>query len=401
MLGKKWAVLGGMAFSMLNPGTSMAYDAEDISINGFGSVVAGKTLDSQESIYGYDDNLSFQEESRFAVQISAPIGEKFSATAQIMAKGADSFDPQFEWAYVSYQANDNLIVMAGRQRLNIYKYSDYVDVGYAYHWIRPPQGVYSLPFNSGNGIGFLYNRSFDEVEMSVNYKALADEINDYVPSGTEGVQPARFNIELSHVVNVDFTWEAFNFGMNYVVVPELTYEATEIASLEALLLSPSLAGLSSTALTAEETEAVMSEIRVDDEKVSFTSAYLGYDVGDWFVLAEYTDYQFDKANAFAEQESLYLSAGIRVDEYTFHASYGRDDNDPSSNIDQTIADPALAAYVKQAISAQQEDSAFYSIGARWDVEGGVALKLDYTSYDDDLNNNSDADVISMGIDFVY
>ncbi len=401
MLQRKAAITGLVAFSTLYSGISAAYDADEISINGFGSVVAGQTLDNDESIYGYDNDLSFQQESRFAIQVAAPIGEKFSATAQIMARGDDGFDPKFEWAYVSYQANDSLIVMAGRQRFNLYKYSDYVDVGYAYHWIRPPQGVYSLPFNSGNGIGFLYNRAVGDLDFNFSYKALADEIEDYVPSGTQGIQPALFDVNLSHIVNLDFTWEEFNFGLNYALVPKLTYNAAELLSLEAVLLDPTISGLSSTALTAEETAQVMSEVSVEDEQVTFYGGYFGYDVGDWFVLAEYTKFQFDEANAFSDQESMYLSAGVRVDDFTVHASFGRDDNDPTSTIDQTIADPSLAALVKQAITAQQEDSSSYSIGARWEAEGGVALKLDYTSYNDDLSGNSDADLLSMGIDFVY
>ncbi len=381
------ALFGGMlSFS------AAAYDLEQISINGFGSVVAAQTLDNDETLYGNDNDLSFQNESRFALQVAAPIGEKFSATAQILARGENDFDPDFEWAYVSYQAMDNLIVMAGRQRFNLYKYSDYVDVGYAYHWIRPPQGVYSLPFSSGNGLGFLYNTGLGDVDFNFTYKFLAEEISDYVPSGTTGVQPARFETTMSHLLNFDFTWNDFNFGANYGLVPELTYEAKELQALETAL---------SAALPADAAEAIMSDVRVDGEKVNFFGGYAGYDPGDWFVLAEYTYYRFDEANAFSDQESFYVSAGVRVDKFTIHATYGMDENEPSSNIYQTISDPTLSATVKGAVSAQEEDSKTYSVGVRWEVESGVALKADFTTFDDDVNNAADADLISAGIDFVF
>ena len=368
-----------------------AYDMEQISINGFGSIVAAQTMDSDETLYGNDNDLSFQNESRFALQVAAPIGEKFSATAQIMARGEDDFDPTFEWAYLSYQATDSLIVMAGRQRFNLYKYSDYVDVGYAYHWIRPPQGVYSLPFSSGDGLGFLYNTALGDVDFNFTYKFIGGDISDYVPSGTTGVEPAPFELNMSHLVNLDFTWNDLNFGANYGLVPELTYEATEFDDLQAALDG---------AVGVPAANAIMEDIRVDEETVNFFGGYVGYDPGAWFVLAEYTYYEFDDANALADQESLYVSAGVRVNKFTIHATYGMDDNDPSSDVYKNIPDPALSAIVKGAVSQQVEDSETYSLGVRWEVESGVALKADYTTYDDN-NDSADADLISAGIDFVF
>ncbi|WP_250655866.1 porin [Alkalimarinus coralli] len=380
---------------------ALAYDIEQISINGFGSVIAAQTLDNDEVLYGHDNDLSFQDESRFALQVAAPIGEKFSATAQILARGEDDFDPAFEWAYLSYQATDNLIVMAGRQRFNLYKYSDYVDVGYAYHWIRPPQGVYSLPFSSGNGLGFLYNTALGDVDFNLTYKFIGEEISDYVPSGTTGIAPANFKTTMSHLINLDFTWNDLNFGANYGLVPELSYEAEAFDTLESVLANPASAGLPSAALSQAEIDAVMAEVRSDDEKVNFFGTYIGYDPGDWFLLAEYTYYEFDEANAFSDQESLYVTAGVRVNQFTIHGTYGMDQNDPSSSVYKTVADPFLQALVKSAVSQQEEDSETYSLGVRWEVESGVALKADYTTYDDDINNGADADLISAGVDFVF
>ncbi|MFD2230175.1 porin [Alkalimarinus sediminis] len=368
-----------------------AYDFEQISINGFGSVIAAQTLDNDEALYGNDNDLSFQNESRFALQVAAPIGEKFSATAQIMAKGEDEFSPEFEWAYISYQATDNFIVMAGRQRFNLYKYSDYVDVGYAYHWIRPPQGVYSIPFNSGNGLGFLYNTALGDVDFNFTYKFIGEEISDYVPSGTD-VTPANFKVTMSHLVNFDFTWNDLNFGANYGLVPELSYDAPGLVLLNA--------GLQAAGLTDAQRNTIMSDVWVDDEKLNFYGTYIGYDPGDWFLLAEYTYYEFDEANAFADQESFYVSAGVRINQFTVHGTYGMDKNDPSSDVYKRVP-AALQASVQSAVSQQVEDSETYSLGVRWEVDTGVALKADYTTYSDDLDKTADADLISAGIDFVF
>ena len=282
--------------------------------------------------------------------------------------------------------------MAGRQRFNLYKYSDYVDVGYAYQWIRPPQGVYSLPFSSGDGIGFLYNRALGDIDFNFTYKYIGEDISDYEPSGTDDVDPANFEVNMSHLVNFDFTWNDFNFGANLALIPELSYESTQLDALNAALTG---------AIGAVGANAIMDDVFIDDEQVNFYGGYVGYDPGAWFLLAEYTYYEFDDQNAFADQQSLYISSGVRVDAFTIYGTWGQDKNDPSSKVYKSIADPGLRALVKGAVTQQEEDSNTYSVGARWDVESGVALKIDYTKYDDDFNDDNDADLISAGVDFVF
>jgi len=77
-----------------------------------------------------------------------------------------------------------------------------------------------------------------------------------------------------------------------------------------------------------------------------------------------------------------------------------DENDPSSDIYKDYSG-ALGAVLKGAVSLQEEDSETISLGVRWEVESGIALKADYTTYDDDINDTADADLISVGIDFVF
>ena len=64
------------------------------------------------------------------------LGEGLSVTGQIVARGVNDFDANFEWAYISYEINDNWTVQAGKKRLPLFYYSDFFDVGYAYVWMR-------------------------------------------------------------------------------------------------------------------------------------------------------------------------------------------------------------------------------------------------------------------------
>lgn len=89
----------------------------DINFNGFARIAAGSTLESGEKLLGYEDSLDFQNESLFALQASADLGEGLSATAQLMSRGRDDFNLEVEWAYLSYELTENTRVNAGHLRL--------------------------------------------------------------------------------------------------------------------------------------------------------------------------------------------------------------------------------------------------------------------------------------------
>ena len=139
----------------------------EVHINGFASIVGGKTLDDDTTRYGYDNDISFKNESVFALQLSADLQDKLSATAQIVARGNNSFDAEFEWAYLTYEFTDELQLSAGKMRVPFYRYSDFLDVGYAYRWVRPPQSVYSIPFSTYEGLSLLHTSQIGDWDSTL------------------------------------------------------------------------------------------------------------------------------------------------------------------------------------------------------------------------------------------
>jgi hypothetical protein len=141
----------------------------DIAFNGFANIVGGVTTSSEDRLFGYDDNFDFKNDSLFALQATSDLGDGLGVTAQIIARGNDDWDPDFAWAYVSYDANDNWRFLAGRQRAPFYMYSDYLDVSFAYPWITPPNGVYDLPIDSFDGLGAIYTTALGEFDTTVHF----------------------------------------------------------------------------------------------------------------------------------------------------------------------------------------------------------------------------------------
>lgn len=108
---------------------------------------------------GVINDASFETDTRFGLQVSSDIAEDMSAVAQILGTGVDgNFDAVVEWAYIDYELNKWASVRSGKIKQPVYLVNDYVEVGYAYPWIRPPVEVYYLnnPLNTVNGIEFLF-----------------------------------------------------------------------------------------------------------------------------------------------------------------------------------------------------------------------------------------------------
>ena len=126
---------------------------------------------SGDTLYGYTDEIDFKNESLFAIQFQSDLGEKLSVTAQLMARGNNDFDAEFEWAFLTYQLTDEWRLNAGRLRTPFYKYSDFKDVGYAYDWSRVPEAVYNLDFDNIEGVSLYRTATVGSLDSTLQFIA--------------------------------------------------------------------------------------------------------------------------------------------------------------------------------------------------------------------------------------
>ncbi|OUR93813.1 hypothetical protein A9Q81_15190 [Gammaproteobacteria bacterium 42_54_T18] len=162
----------------------------------------------------FDDKLNFDQDTRAGLQFDFIIDEKTSATLQFVSKGSvDNFDPDLSWAYLSYNIMPDLTIRAGRFRLPIYLASDYLDIGIAYPWIRPPTEVYStINMSNLTGIDVLYSKQvgnwiwsaqpfmgaseFERGDFTSNFRDLYG-INSSITNGGLSVRIAIMEYEFS------------------------------------------------------------------------------------------------------------------------------------------------------------------------------------------------------------
>lgn len=353
----------------------------EVSINGFASVKAGMTTGSDETLFGYTDDIDFENESLFAVQLSSDLGDKLSVTAQLLAKGANDFDADFAWAFLSYQFTDNLRVNAGRLRIPFYKYSDYLDVGFAYDWIRTPRAVYDVEFDTMDGVSLYHSQMIGDWTSSIQLVAGAFD-GEIKVNGVDSKSEAQDILGGS--------WELSNDWLN----ARIAYFQADL-TIDALALNPLLAALNQFGFAP-----VASNLAFDSDSGTFFGLGFGIDRNDWVVNAEYTEIRVD--NTFmADRDAYYFSVGHRFGAVTPFVSYEKDDDAPQRQIYANLPNQLpLKPVVVGVVEQQYSDMDTWNVGVRYDFHPSAALKAQYSMADEAVTNQK-SNLLTVGVDLVF
>jgi len=357
----------------------------EVNLNGFASIVAGVTTASDEQLYGYDDNIDFKNDSLFALQASSDLENGLGVTAQIISRGNNDWDPKFEWAYVSYDANDNLRFLAGRQRAPFYMYSDFLDVSYAYPWITPPNGVYNLLFDSFDGLGMLYTSTLGEFDATTH--VIYGKNNTEITLLGETIKP-DFK---------DLTGLSISLNRDWLTLRGAYFQADMTMPFE--FLQPLKDGWAQAGFAD-----ISNDVVAEGDKATFVELGLQIDYNNYLLNAEYTKLKLDHT-AFGDQKSYYVMLGKRINEFLVHITYGKDD-DSKSDFTQSVpfgVAPSLdflKATTQQIIASQKADEKYIIAGVRWDFHDSAALKFEYTSFNNKLIDN-DANLFRVALVTVF
>jgi hypothetical protein len=360
--------------------TASTFTAQaDVRINGFANFIGGIS-NTEGSPYGYEEEVSFSEESLFAIQISGDINDKMTATGQLVARGEDDYSPDFEWAYLTYAATDNLSISAGRLRLPLFRYSASLDVGYSYHWINAPQATYDVPFNNLDGLRFDYSNYAGDWE---------------------------YNLQLAYGTYENSSEEYSVNGNNVVVASaELTYEWLKLrgvwgsskTTLSLYALEDTFAAFE-TILPAELYDLYISE----DDRGYFVGLGAEIDMFDWFVSGEITS--VDTPDSYLREDiAYYITAGLRMGKFTPSITYEVKESDDDFKFTDQInalpsADLQTSLYGIQTLL--DDDLKNITLGLRYDYDTNIALKADVSKYTDDLNDENDATLVRVAVNYVF
>lgn len=356
---------------MLSVALPAASAHAEVTFNGFANIVAGQAS-SGDTLWGYDDDISFKTDSLFALQASTDLGEGLSATAQIMSRGENDWDAEFEWAYIGYEVNDDFKVLMGRQRLPLYMYSDFVDVSYAYPWISPPRGVYGIELNRFDGVSGHYNFTLGEFDstLSVVYGSSDDPID-------LGGQEVASSFE-------DIYGGAVTLNRDWLTLRAAYFTTDLVFPIE---------GLSQLAQAWQQVPGFThlgAQIDINEDKSQFIELAFRIDYENWLLIGEYTGVENDDTPQ-VEDDSTYFTAGYHFNDVLVHLTYGWDEaktNPLFNNLPTGIAPELdqLIAITQATVDSLKVDSSYYTLGATWSFHDSASLKVEYSNFDNDLLN---------------
>ena len=162
-----------LAICLVTP-TVFALEQGEYSLNTFGTVgfsrLGGEDDGRDYGITGQTtDSWRGDQLSKFGTQLNYGLTDNIGATLQLTAKAdQDEWKANVEWAYFSWQVSDNLMLRAGRLRNPVYMYSETLDVGFSYPWLRLPDEVYGqIQLTNYEGVDAVYSLpiSFGSVEF--------------------------------------------------------------------------------------------------------------------------------------------------------------------------------------------------------------------------------------------
>lgn len=370
-----------LATSILLASTAYAdLGSDSLRINGFASVVGGMTLNQGSNADGsveatfeadspsngvYDSDLSFKPDSVYGLQITSDLGNGLSVTGQIVGSGGSDFEADVAWAYIKYQFNPSWAVLAGRQRLPLYLYSDYLAVGYAYHWMRPPTEINSA-LETLDGINVQREGSLGNWDTRLQiYGGTSD---NYVPG--LGADTGLSNC-------YGFVYQISNDWLQI----RASYRSADIYF-----------------------DASFLPYQTKDDPVgsTFYGLATSMNFGQLFVVAEATYREFDDPIILSggrKTNNGFISTGYRFGSLTPHITYSMQHTDALEST--PFLNPGLVGY--------EEGDHSITAGLRWDFHPKAAFKVEYQSRTDDADkeviaikgNVRDIDLVSVGVDVIF
>ncbi|GFD95187.1 hypothetical protein KUL156_09540 [Alteromonas sp. KUL156] len=372
------------AASVILPSRAVA-ETNKLDLSGFARVVGG-FVDTDKATYeGYNDKISFSEKSLFAVQADYNFSSTWSASAQFLLHTDEDRESGIEWLYLTYTPVEDIQLNVGRLRTPFLKYSDVIDVGFAYPWINAPQQLYSsYMFSQYEGANARYRANFEG--LVVDFEAYVGQYKDSLVSSGIDVE-----VELDTLFGgvIEVNYGGLQLRTATINGPKVETTIEEIA--------PLLQGL-----RAAGFEQLAEKFEINDSARAFLLG-ASYDTLNWYISSEWMRVSSD-IDVLANLESFYISYGYYFDDMLFHLTYASS-NQSLNTIENTIP-PGISPELDQLRFGVDVLNSFFptddlntwTLGARWDVKTNLALKAELSFLDGKEGKTSFFDVEDESFD---
>lgn len=356
-----------------------------------GFLTAGvTTLDDKgqnlTSYQGITSDARFDVDSRFGLQISSEVDKNMSVVGQLLATGSnENYNALVEWAYVDYAFSKQISLRAGKIKEPVFLISDYVEVGYAYPWIRPPAEVYSNnPLNTVNGMEVLFQFPIGR-KNSLSFQPYIGTNSEEIP-GTGGAG----QFEATNIMGVDikFSGRGYSFHVSSL--------KTDVSTQGALVAPADLSGGTAPGFVSN----VAFDLNATGE-AELTSVGVTADIDNFVLYAEWQDR--DETGGiealFTDQESSYITLGYRINKWMPHVTIASIEGQfAASNAVVTCATVLGCATPAGTVPNGQTafptggqfpyaEQSSVTAGVRYELNSSAALKVEHQIVDVETKNN--------------
>ncbi|WOC79515.1 hypothetical protein RTE98_03050 [Stutzerimonas frequens] len=382
----------GLAAICLAATPAFALEQGEHRFNGFGTVgfthLGGEDDGRSYGVQGQtNDSWRGDQLSKFGAQLSYGITDTLGVTVQATAKAQqDEWKANLEWAYLSLQANDQLMLRAGRLRSPVYMYSESLDVGYSYPWLRLPDEVYSqVQVTNYEGVDAVYTMPLSYGSVTFQLAGGQAKNRDYY------AYDEQFDIDYGKLFGASVSLASNDFG------------TLRIGYVEADIKTDISGTVDATALGFGASEP-LSLLNLDKEKGKFTSIGYQYDNGTWISSNEWTSRLIEN-DGMEAIDSFYLMGGRRFGDFLPHVTYAQLDDNGGRQSSWTLGlnyQAAPTVVIKGEYKRVDTKNGYDGVftrnaqevfdNAAYDLSGGAVGAP---------ARNYDGDIVSVGVDFVF
>jgi hypothetical protein len=349
--------------------------SERVQFSGFARIVGGY-LDEKNATYeNYSNSLSFSQQSLLAIQADVTVTETLSLSGQLLAHSSDKRDSGLEWLYLTYEPHSDWRFKVGKLRTPFFRYTDVIDVGFAYPWISPPKQVYSgFLFSNYEGISGTYKFNMSEINFDIEgyYGTYSGEFSRAGES---------IDIDVNEIKGLILTLNRGNFTARTSVIKSSDFYADFPGFND-------FADILERAGFPENAES----LRFNGSATGY-QANINYDTLDYFVAAEIVKIKSDLL-VVPQVNAYYLTLGYNFYPFQANITYSTSNssyNTPVNLIPKDVSEQLTQlSFIYDGITGNLPlyslDS--LSLGLRWDIKHNISAKAEITYLSGEPNQNS-------------
>jgi hypothetical protein len=370
--------------------TTTYSQAAELSVSGYGSIVGGRAISGDgywarmpEAAGQYGRGLELKTESRFGVQGTYEVDNNLDFIGQVIARGMNDFSPRVTWLYGSLNLSSERQFKVGRLRLPVYHFSDVMDVGVAYPWLRVPADAYSLAVTDFDGMMLTQRRnwSFGVAKFSFYVGQRDTEPNDLLTAIEKYKNEQRFDVEGKFIGFGDIRTTKFYRDMRGLVLENsmewLTVRFSYLKGRENFSYFDSISTVEKLRFGNNWTET------------RFLDGSFQVDFNNWLLMAEWNYYR-------TIYKSWFTSVAYTIEHWTPYVYFSGFKGAQSGQGNPSWIDDHYQSL---------------GIGTRHDLTPRIALKVEVTRFSDigespvfidrDNDGDTDATAIALSLDFSF